>query len=170
MRSIMSNTSAEQVLQLQELLKKHDWFFDLQAEPNRFIVYTHWMNAEVLKEVPATWGERQVLLHFAAAKTVKADQYVQEVKNYIPQVMVEYSLPDTETEGNNALDVQDLIEELDSLEKICGSNILQDIFFEVHDGKNAVTNLSAKYPEVRASLESLYIDYGFDVIYEELDG
>ncbi len=165
----MNNTvSAEQVLQLQESLKKHDWFFDLQTEPNRFIVYTHWMNAEVLKEVPATWAERQVLLHFAAAKTVRADQYVQEVKNYIPQVIAEYSIPDTES--NTTLNVQDLIEELDSLEKICGSNILQDIFFEVHDGKNAVTNLSAKYPEVRASLESLYIDYGFDVIYEELDG
>jgi hypothetical protein len=67
-------------------------------------------------------------------------------------------------------DIGELIDELSRLEKICGSNTLQDIFYEIHDGKNAVTNLSDRYPLIKGSLQSLYDEYGFDVIYEELDG
>jgi hypothetical protein len=53
---------------------------------------------------------------------------------------------------------------------MCGSNIMQDIFYEVHDKENAVTNLSAKFPDVRKSMEKLYAQYGFDLIYENMDG
>lgn len=60
--------------------------------------------------------------------------------------------------------------ELERLEKVCGSFTLQDIFYEVQDGKNAVTNMSSRYPEVRQSLDKLFVEYGFDIIYEELDG
>lgn len=67
-------------------------------------------------------------------------------------------------------DIGVLARELDRLERICGSNILQDIFYEIHDGKNAVTNLSARYPDVKDALTQLYDEYGFDVIYEEMDG
>lgn len=68
------------------------------------------------------------------------------------------------------LSVRALTDELDRLEKLCGSNVLQDVFYEVHDGENAVTNLSARYPEVRRRVQKIYDKYGFDVIYEELDG
>lgn len=60
--------------------------------------------------------------------------------------------------------------ELDRLEKVCGSHTLQDIFYESHDGKNAVTNMSKHYVDVRKSMDKLIQEYGFDVIYEELDG
>jgi hypothetical protein len=68
------------------------------------------------------------------------------------------------------LDINYLIKELDRLERICGSNHMQDIFYEVHDQDNAVTNLSSKFPDVRRRMESLYKKYGFDIIYEEMDG
>jgi hypothetical protein len=80
-------------------------------------------------------------------------------------------LEDTpEQEAALELSVRALTDELDRLEKLCGSNILQDIFYEVHDQKNAVTNLSARYPEVRTRIQKLYDKYGFNAIYEELDG
>jgi len=68
------------------------------------------------------------------------------------------------------LSIRHLENELDRLERLCGSNTLQDIFYEIKDAHNAVTNLSARYPEVRKALERLYDQYGFDVIYENLDG
>lgn len=74
-----------------------------------------------------------------------------------------------ERERELELSVRTLTDELDRLEKLCGSNILGEIFFEENDGKNAVTNLSAKYPEVRKRIHRLYELYGFDVIYEELE-
>jgi len=77
---------------------------------------------------------------------------------------------EAERERELELSVRALTDELDRLERICGSNILQDIFYEVQDGKNAVTNLSAKFPEVRQRMEKLHAKYGFDIIYEELDG
>lgn len=75
-----------------------------------------------------------------------------------------------EEEKQLELSVRALTDELDKLERLCGSNILQDIFYEVHDRGNAVTNLSAKFPEVRQRMEKLHDKYGFDIIYEELDG
>jgi hypothetical protein len=68
------------------------------------------------------------------------------------------------------LSIRYLENELDRLERACGSNTLQDIFYEIKDAHNAVTNLSARYPEVRTALERLFDQYGFDVIYENLDG
>jgi hypothetical protein len=77
---------------------------------------------------------------------------------------------EAEKERELELSVRALTDEIDRLERICGSNILQDIFYEIQDGKNAVTNLSAKFPEVRTRMQKLYDKYGFDIIYEELDG
>lgn len=67
------------------------------------------------------------------------------------------------------LSVHVLTDELSRLEKSCGTNILGEIFFEIHDKCNAITNLSVKYPEVRFVLEKLYNQYGFDPIYKELE-
>ena len=73
-----------------------------------------------------------------------------------------------EVEENKSL--LHLQNELTRLEKVCGSFTLQDIFYEIQDGKNAVTNLSSRYPEVHQAMKRLFDEYGFDVIYEELDG
>jgi hypothetical protein len=86
------------------------------------------------------------------------------------QRLGDYIFPPKRREQDLELSVRALTDELDRLERLCGSNILQDIFYETHDQNNAVTNLSAKYPEVRQRIQKLYDKYGFDVIYEELDG
>lgn len=81
----------------------------------------------------------------------------------------ESALSPEEEERLTEMRVQALTDELDKLERICGSNILSDIFFETHDKGNAVTNLSAKFPDVRQRMENLYSNYGFDIIYDELE-
>jgi hypothetical protein len=47
-------------------------------------------------------------------------------------------------------------------------NLLENIFYEVHDGKNSITEYSAMVPQLREEMEKLYHIYGFDVLYEEL--
>src|SRR5678816_1186715 len=169
---------------LADLFKTRDWFDSVGTDPyGRLVVYVKYMCHETLHDIPDLVANRQVLVHFAASKTARADQFTnQPTEEHAPFPLVtkiedvtkEVELVDDDgivELPSNFLeyDVSDLCKEIDRLEKMCGSNCLQDIFYEVHDGRNAVTNLSSKYPEVRAALERLYNEYGFDVIYEELD-
>lgn len=164
---------------LSKMFKHNDWFFDIEIDKNNnLVMYTHWMNGEILKQVPSDIEGHQVFLHFSSAKLAKREDFVNIAP--IPLVNIkaldvtsdaEYLGQEVELSSSNLeLDLSDLIKNLDSLEKICGTNILQDIFYEIHDEPNNVTNLSAKFPEIRKSLENLYDRYGFDIIYEELDG
>lgn len=171
---------------LTNLFKNRDWFHSVDVEQyGRIVVYVKYMCQETLHDIPDKVAGRQVLVHFAASKTATREQFAntpQKQEENIPIDLVKKIVNITDEaelieDGIEELpssflqfDLSELCKELDRLEKQCGSNALQDIFYEIHDGRNAVTNLSARYPEVRASLERLYQDYGFDVIYEELDG
>jgi hypothetical protein len=128
---------------------------------------------------------RQVVIHFTASAPSTKSEYVDKpsTHGFIPyspfggheetlllteeDVQLLYA---TGTPKPIESSIETLTDELDRLEKICGSNILQDIFYETHDGKNAVTNLRAKFPDVHQGLLELYAQYGFDTIYNELDG
>ena len=148
---------SEAATQLGENLCGQEWFVNVGISGyNRLVVYTKWQTMAILQEIPDKFAGYQVCVHFAP--TQKKDE---------PTAFKPLSIP---PENDIEYTIADLIKELDSLEKECGSNILQDIFYEVQDGKNAVTNLSARYPDVRKSMEILFDRYGFDVIYEELDG
>lgn len=151
---------SESLSLLTDMFKSKDWFNDVGAdELGRLVVYCNYMNAEVFSATPSKLGDRYVLIQFASAKKV-------EVKPAIAPIIEAPPIVERPTD----LNVPYLIRELDRLEKICGSNSLQDVFYEIHDGKNAVTNVSSRYPEVREGLEWLYQSYGFDVIYDEMDG
>lgn len=171
-----------------------DWFHSVgEDQYGRYVVYVNYMNYETLNDIPATESGKQVVVHFAISKTATREQFVSmpsapgatlmslTAGEFIAagreaQVrgidtgfgqMVEDQVDGTEEEDKSLLHLQN---ELFRLEKICGSHTLQDVFYEIHDGRNAVTNLSDRYPEVRKPLERLYKEYGFDVVYEELDG
>jgi hypothetical protein len=176
--------------QLSQQFKGRDWFYDVGTDQyGRIVVYVKYMCHETLHEIPDKAGGVQVLVHFAASKTATREQFT-ETPTPKPLSPVEFTQKAKEAQANgidvgvgqmlDELDVgafstkeltsRYLQDELDRLEKICGSRTLQDIFYEIQDGPNAVTNLSARYPEVRKGMEKLYDQYGFDVIYEELDG
>jgi len=167
---------------LTSMFKEQPWFCEVGTDSiGRFVVYVKYMNKET-QAIPDRMLGVQVLVHFIASKTARADQFTTN-GNHVPfskppappvleLVREPDELDDLEELPSNLLefDVADLIKRLDKLERICGSNALQDIFYEVHDKDNAVTNLSARYPEVREAMQELYDEYGFDVVYEELDG
>lgn len=162
------------------MFQGRDWFHSVGHDQyGRYVVYTNFMCEESLHDIPDVVFGKQVLCHFAASKLATADQFKVAPPGRstpAPSPVLEL-LPQEEEEDIEELDssfleadLSELCRELDRLERQCGSNCLQDLFYEVHDGKNAVTNLGAKYPDVKAALQRLYDEYGFDVIYEELDG
>lgn len=163
---------------LTEAFKNYAWFHDVGTDQyGRLVVYVKYMNHETLMKIPDRMEGRQVLVHFASSKLAKAEHFTSRQDDHEPFPLLNKEAEMVGQDGIVELpssflefDLSGLCKELDRLEKICGSNCLQDIFYEIHDGRNAVTNNSARYPEVRNSLERLYQDYGFDVIYEELDG
>jgi hypothetical protein len=169
----------EAINQLNQMFKGQDWFYDTGLDKyGRIVVYANWLNKDIYPLVPTQLEGHQVLLHFAASKTATRDQFVSQpnapgatLKAYVPDEVVEPDDIDDvvgpEEEEKSLLHLQN---ELERMEKICGSGTLQHIFYEIQDGKNAVTNMSVRYPNVRSGMEKLYEQYGFDVIYEEIDG
>lgn len=170
---------------LEQLLDPYEWFYEVCAEARRYVVYVHRMEKEQDTVIPDRMMGHQVVVHFANSRMLEPGAYLVKpesltaLKPFSLMTFVQtdevgtLSLAEVEQsllDDTEAPDTSLLTRELDRLEKQCGSNILQDIFYEIHDGKNAVTNLGAKYPEVRENLLDLYQAYGFNIIYEELDG
>lgn len=165
----MSNVTPE--AQLQAQFEGRPWFHSVgRDEYNRLVVYTNYMCHETLHDVPDRVDGIQVLTHFAASKSARADQFTNKNTDNIPTIPAPPPSMEELDSEELELDVEDLIRDLDRLERKCGPNILMQIFFEIHDGKNAVTNLAPSFPEVHAGMKSLYDSYGFDPIYNELEG
>jgi hypothetical protein len=162
------NSLNEELQQFVSTLDQYDWFCDVEFDRyNRLVVYVYEFDINFIGSVPQMIGGYHVLFHYAASQS---NQYSVS-KPVVPVVPAAIVIKeDSSVEESESVDLEFLISELDRLEKICGRNILQDIFYEVHDGKNAVTNLSARFPEVKESLDVLYEEFGFNLIYEELDG
>lgn len=152
---------------LHEKFADKPWFDYIGKDQyGRLTVYVHFMNRETMVDIPRMLGTDHVMVHFVASKKATREQFVNTVSlssSTLPRV--------TSTVIDKEIgDLPYLQNELDRLEKYCGSHALQDIFYEIKDGKNAVTNNSERFPEIRKSLERLYDEYGFDVIYDNIDG
>ncbi len=158
----------QSIQHLSEKFKGKDWFFDVGVDQyDRLVIYTKFMNNETLYEVPDRVDGIQVLVHLAASKTANKEQFATVFNKNLPTLQEGFdSISDVEVPSAN---LSNLCQELDRLEKLCGSNVLESIFYEEHDGENCITNLSNKYPEVRKTIHNLYDQYGFDVIYDELE-
>lgn len=166
--------SKEALVQLRNLYQGKDWFADVGTDQyGRYVVYIKHMCPETISGIVDYHEGVQVVVHFDMSRTATRAAYVETPDAIKFTVISAYTaLPAVEpvevVEEDKSL--RHLTDELDKLEKLCGTNTLQDIFYEIHDGDNAVTNLSARYPVIRKELDRLYEEYGFDVIYEEMDG
>lgn len=157
--NIMTDTN-QSLEQLNALCKGKDWFCEAGTdEHGRLVAYVKSMSMDVLTSIPSKIADKQVLVHFATNKNL-----VKETMGLVKETEEELN------EDDFIPDLDFLIAELDRLEKMCGSHILEDIFYETNDQKNAITNLSAKFPDVRDGMDKLYDTYGFDLIYESLSG
>jgi hypothetical protein len=176
--------------ELRQTYKGKDWFYDAGYDQyGRPVIYVKFDCHETIWHLPNVIQGKQLLVHLAASIVGSKEDFFVKPTNghgslplFISKVVtaatpaavkpsVVETMEDTEEQERELeLSVQALTDELDRLEKLCGSNILQEIFYEVHDGKNKVTNMSARYPVIEQDIKKLYDKYGFDTIYEELDG
>ncbi|HEY5267615.1 MAG TPA: hypothetical protein VII94_00595 [Candidatus Saccharimonadales bacterium] len=158
--------------------KDKPWFHSMEQEVSgRIVVYVKYMDKEVLTGVPDTLDGKQVVVHFVGAKLATREMFTDNPSmrhSFVSSepITTPVLVPD-EVDAMTSVDedksLSYLISELERLERQCGSNTLADIFFEIKDQGNAVTEWSKRYPDVRKDLETLYDSYGFDVLYEELE-
>lgn len=152
----------EAVSILNERFKGKDWFVRVDVndrKPLKLIVYTKWQTGEILKEIPDRVDDYQVLVHFSYDK-------VEPVK--LSPILQGNFPKSSEIKSNKKLEDDNLIAEFFRMKDIYGNNVVESIFYEEHDGKNCVTNLSDKFPELRNTIHLLYDRYGFDFIYNKL--
>lgn len=144
---------------------KEDWFHSAEVEPvygHDLVLYAKTMSPKILKAAPAKVDKFNVLLHFAAYKEAALDKFANK-----PIVTAVETIPEEASEEEDVSG--ELITQLWALKKICGKESLSHIFYEIHDGNDAVTDDSKEFPEVRKQLQTLYDDLGFDILFEEIE-
>lgn len=145
----------EGIQQLTQLYQNKDWFSNVGIDQyGRYVVYVKRMNHETLHSIPDTMAGKTVLVHFAEPPKDKFVQQINLARHYFAE-------PEEDQDA--------LQRALDRLELICGSHVLLDIFGEIQDGKNAITNMSDGYPQVRQQLEVLFDQYGIDVLHDAIE-
>jgi hypothetical protein len=142
---------------LKDSFKNDSWFYDVGLDTfNRPVLYVHLLNKDIINYIREKDNSNDFLIHYAAYAKININNYITIIEN--------------KAESNvDDLDLNYLVDEVNYLQSVCKRSILQDIFYEVHDGKNAVTNLSSAFPEVKDSISDLYQIYGYDLLYEELE-
>jgi hypothetical protein len=138
-------------LNLFDTIKNKEWFDSVTICKDKVIVYTKFMNSEVFSSVPDSHEGKRILLNFAASKNLTKE-------NFIETIVLTKEIE---------LDKDKLIFNLKNLSNEFGANLVETIFYEIHDGDNRITNLSEKYPFLKEKLQNLYDEYGFDIIYGE---
>lgn len=142
---------------LKKSLESNDWFSGIEVDKfNRIVVYVNYLSRVILETVPDTHNGVHVLTHFASSKKATRDSFVEKLQFF----------KDPEPEPELSLEL--LSRELDRLSDVCGWETLGELFLEVHDGDNAVTNFSSVFKSVSNDLSRLYNLYGYDVMANEL--
>ena len=55
----------KQVKLLTDCFGEEEWFDKVVGHPNKLIVFVHWMDSTILKEIPDTLDELPVLVHYS---------------------------------------------------------------------------------------------------------
>jgi hypothetical protein len=150
---------------LNMLYGNRDWYSDVGYDQfGRPVLFIKYECQETIWNIPDRWYGKQLLVHFAASAADK--KYITVASNsFIPEVKIKQLLQENIT----PLPAADLHNEIWNLKRVCGIDALIDIFYECHDGDDGITQLSESFPEVRATMERLYKQFGFDALLEELD-
>lgn len=146
--------------QFKDNLVKKDWFKDIDVKNNKIFVYVSSLNKECLLQdvIPDFIDDKQVLVHFDLAKK----QCVDELSPELDEIL--------EFELDNSIDEELLVSGiLDVKNSGLSKNILESIFFEIHDGDNRITNFGEKNLEVKEKIQNLYNKFGFDLVFTQLD-
>src|ERR1035437_10538490 len=130
----MTDLASDMLLALK--LQHKPWLHSVGTDASgRIVVHGTYSDKDAEAEVPVTWEGKQVLVHYAGAKLATRGKFTNIVS--LSQSVASTALVDINVED---LDLAYLINELDRLEKRCGVGTLAEIFFEIHDRENAVTD------------------------------
>lgn len=135
--------------QVAKMYSRYAWFDSVDTDRfGKIIIYVHFLYPSIWNLIPEYVLEKQVLIHFSSYKDFDKNKT---------------------THNLSKLDNNELKSIIKRLKTDCGKTTLENIFFEVHDGENAVTNESYKFPKIKTELEKLYGEFGFDSVYDEVD-
>lgn len=142
---------------LKKSLEAQKWYSEMGVDNfGRVVVYVKYMDKDIWAHVPDTVDASQVLIHFVSSKNASRDNFVEKLQwGRLPA-------------EDDELSVDYLRDQLMLFERQCGKATLRDLFHEVHDSDDGVTNFSVVFPSVFHSMKKLYNSFGFDVLAEEL--
>lgn len=122
-----------------EELKDKDYFVNFKESKDKIIVYVKYMNSKVLSEIPQKLNNKNVFVHFASYNEARKINFQ------------EFDLK------NLAIRSKDF-----DFEKV------KSIFEEIHDGEDAITDLSKDNWDIYNLIKPVYDKYGYDVVYDSI--
>lgn len=143
------------VTNLDNSIVNSDWFDSIEIINNKILVYVKEMSLDILQAIPQKIDGKPVFVHFLSSKNVSIDHYVDK--------------KDFGSTTQSGSEYQMLHCELSDMRKLCDYSSILDIFYEIHDGDNAITSFSEEYPMIKESMKVLYNKYGFDPIFKEIN-
>lgn len=160
---------------LHVLLHGREWYAGkVLANPNlhnSIIAYVKYNTLEIEEAVPRLMEGYDVRVHFAGSLGESAKPNttlgVFNPSALAPQPVV--AAPEPSSDDFMLAPAGDIHNALWNLRRACGRENLENIFYEIHDGTNALTCVSKEFPEVRTKLQTLYDEFGFDILFEEID-
>jgi hypothetical protein len=139
------------MIELEQKFKDRDWFHSVGTDQyGRAVVYVKYMCQENLNDIPDRVDGKQVMVHFASNLLATREVY-------------------TNPNVRKTNDVDKLNHDIKVLMGDLGKVKIRDLFYEIHDGANALTHLSDSHPYARDCLDKLYEEYGFDVLFDLID-
>lgn len=144
---------------LNESLKQYGWFSGKITQdavtPNAIVIYVTSMGLDVFEAIPSKLDGYNIKIHFESSAKLEE-----------PTIILDNL--DVEIEEEDVFDITDIHNALWNFQRICGREYMTDIFYEIVDGDDAITQRSFDYPEVRDGMEELYEEFGFDVLHDEI--
>lgn len=142
------------MIELEKRFGDRDWFHSVGKDQyGRVVVYIKYACQETLLDIPDRVDGKQVLVHLAGYLLASREVFVAGPNKPVkPEADVDILTRDVKT----------LVNDL-------GKGKVRDIFYEIHDGAGALTQLSDMHPYARECLEKLYDEYGFDVLFDLLE-
>lgn len=122
-----------------EEFKDKDYFVSAKEYKDKIVVYVSYMNSKVLSEIPLFIDNKKVFIHFASYDEARKINFQEfDLKN------VSIRSKDFDFE------------------------IVKTVFEEIHDGNDAITDISKDNIEVFNLIKPVYDRYGYDVTYDAI--
>lgn len=139
-----------EIAKIKEIYDQFDWFESVNIKDNKVFIYVNKMSGDIFEKIPDKFNGKPVKIHYQQSKDCNSGNYLKH-----------YTFESLDHDFK-------LIEFVQKNTEIYGRRVMANMFYEIHDGENCLTNLKIKYPHLHTEMLIFYENYGYLSLVREL--